>query len=331
MIQPEPEGSTQGYPLDSVEVLSDAMTTSLAAQVQFAPAPITKIKSALLSLEPKEIIHKSHKDTYPTIAGFSHTVKTSNIIRVNPHRFEGIFKDGDGALNSKNFKEVSITLITERFSRSDEVLKLKNFKKDASLKLSSYQIKKGRLIESLRKDHREPGLAHLCGQYSGRIVAWSRQTVLKGMMTSDYICGTNLGCPGYELRNFDIGELMLQMYSVHPGADKIQSRTPEALGIASSARDSRVKTDGQNERTIQTLEDMLRACAIDFGGNWDTHLPLVEFSYNNSYHSSVKSAPFEALYGMKFRTPIAWAEVDESKLIGSEIVQETTDKIVQIK
>nr|GEU29596.1 putative reverse transcriptase domain-containing protein [Tanacetum cinerariifolium] len=68
------------------------------------------------------------------------------------------------------------------------------------------------------------------------------------------------------------------------------------------------QTDGQSERTIQTLEDMLRACAIDFGGNWDTHLPLVEFSYNNSYQSSVKYAPFEALYGRKCQTPIAWAE-----------------------
>ncbi|GJZ05707.1 putative reverse transcriptase domain-containing protein [Tanacetum coccineum] len=68
------------------------------------------------------------------------------------------------------------------------------------------------------------------------------------------------------------------------------------------------ETDGQSERTIQTLEDMLRACAIDFGGNWDTHLPLVEFSYNNSYHTSVKCAPFEALYRRKCRTPIDWAE-----------------------
>nr|GEU86862.1 putative reverse transcriptase domain-containing protein [Tanacetum cinerariifolium] len=57
------------------------------------------------------------------------------------------------------------------------------------------------------------------------------------------------------------------------------------------------KTDGQSERTIQTLEDMLRACAIDFGKGWVNHLPLVEFSYNNSYHASIKAAPFEALYG----------------------------------
>nr|GEX94013.1 putative reverse transcriptase domain-containing protein [Tanacetum cinerariifolium] len=89
-----------------------------------------------------------------------------------------------------------------------------------------------------------------------------------------------------------------------------------------------LKTDGQSERTIQTLEDMLRACAIDFGGNWDTHLTLVELSYNNNYHSSVKCAPFEALYGRRCRTPIAWGKVGENKLIGPEIVQESTDKIL---
>nr|GEW01765.1 putative reverse transcriptase domain-containing protein [Tanacetum cinerariifolium] len=91
------------------------------------------------------------------------------------------------------------------------------------------------------------------------------------------------------------------------------------------------KTDGQSERTIQTLKDMLRACAMDFGGNWDTHLPLVEFSYNNSYHSSIKYAPFGALYGRRCQTPIAWTQVGEGKLLGPEIIQETTDKIVQIK
>ncbi|GKF03221.1 putative reverse transcriptase domain-containing protein [Tanacetum coccineum] len=60
-----------------------------------------------------------------------------------------------------------------------------------------------------------------------------------------------------------------------------------------------LETDGQSERTIQTLEDMLRACVIDFGKVWEIHLPLVEFSYNNSYHASIKAAPFEALYGRK--------------------------------
>ncbi|GJZ74078.1 putative reverse transcriptase domain-containing protein, partial [Tanacetum coccineum] len=81
------------------------------------------------------------------------------------------------------------------------------------------------------------------------------------------------------------------------------------------------QTNGHNERTIQNLEDMLRACVFDFGGNWDTHLPLVEFSYNNSYYTSVKCAPFEALYGSKCQTSIAWSEVGESQLIGPEIIQ----------
>ncbi|GJS49794.1 reverse transcriptase domain-containing protein [Tanacetum coccineum] len=91
------------------------------------------------------------------------------------------------------------------------------------------------------------------------------------------------------------------------------------------------QTDGQSEHTIQTLEDMLRACVLDFRGSWDVHLPLVEFSYNNSYHSSVRCAPFEALYGRKCRSPIMWAEVGEGQLIGPELVQETTEKISQIK
>ncbi|GJZ80806.1 putative reverse transcriptase domain-containing protein [Tanacetum coccineum] len=64
------------------------------------------------------------------------------------------------------------------------------------------------------------------------------------------------------------------------------------------------QTDGQSKRTIQMLEDMLRACVMDFGGSWDTHLPLVEFSYNNSYHTSIKYAPFDALYERKCRSPI---------------------------
>ncbi|GJZ41075.1 putative reverse transcriptase domain-containing protein [Tanacetum coccineum] len=89
--------------------------------------------------------------------------------------------------------------------------------------------------------------------------------------------------------------------------------------------------DGQNEHTIQTLEDMLRVCVLDFGGGWDVHHPLVEFSYNNSYHSSVRCAPFEALYGRKCRSLFMWAEVGEGQLIGPELVQETTEKISQIK
>ncbi|GJR10987.1 putative reverse transcriptase domain-containing protein [Tanacetum coccineum] len=87
------------------------------------------------------------------------------------------------------------------------------------------------------------------------------------------------------------------------------------------------ETDGQSERTIQTLEDMLRACVIDFGKGWERHLPLVEFSYNNSYHASSKATPFEALYGRKCRSPICWAKVGDVQLTRPEIIHETTKKI----
>ncbi|GJR40352.1 putative reverse transcriptase domain-containing protein [Tanacetum coccineum] len=91
------------------------------------------------------------------------------------------------------------------------------------------------------------------------------------------------------------------------------------------------QTDGQSERTIQTLEDMLCACVIDFGNGWVKHLPLVEFSYNNSYHASTKAAPFEALYRRNCRSLVCWAEAGQVQLTGPEMVQETTEKVIQIK
>nr|GEX02890.1 reverse transcriptase domain-containing protein [Tanacetum cinerariifolium] len=91
------------------------------------------------------------------------------------------------------------------------------------------------------------------------------------------------------------------------------------------------ETDRQSERTIQTLEDMLRACVIDFGKGWEKYLPLVEFSYNNSYHASIKAAPFEALYGRKCRSSVSWAKIRDVQLTRPEIIHETTEKIVQIR
>ncbi|GKC30687.1 putative reverse transcriptase domain-containing protein [Tanacetum coccineum] len=76
---------------------------------------------------------------------------------------------------------------------------------------------------------------------------------------------------------------------------------------------------------------MLRACVIDFGKGWDRHLPLIKFSYNNSYHTSIKAASFEALYGQKCRSPIFWAEVGDAQLTSPEIIHKTTEKIIQIK
>ncbi|GKA39192.1 putative reverse transcriptase domain-containing protein [Tanacetum coccineum] len=93
----------------------------------------------------------------------------------------------------------------------------------------------------------------------------------------------------------------------------------------------RPQTDGQCERTIQMLKDMLRASVIDFGNSWDQHLPLVELSYNNSYHTSIKAAPYEALYRRKCRSHVCWSEVGDSQLTGPELIRDTTEKIVHIK
>ena len=72
---------------------------------------------------------------------------------------------------------------------------------------------------------------------------------------------------------------------------------------------------------------MLRACVLDFKGSWEKYFPLVEFAYNNSYHSSIEMAPYEALYGRKCRSPLCWEEVGERKLLGPKIIQMTFEKI----
>ncbi|KAK9033560.1 hypothetical protein V6N11_049747 [Hibiscus sabdariffa] len=84
-----------------------------------------------------------------------------------------------------------------------------------------------------------------------------------------------------------------------------------------------LQTDGQSERVIRILEDMLRACLIDFGRNWEKNIPLVEFAYNNSYQTSIQMAPFEALYGQRCRTPICWSKLGENKVLGPQMIQDT--------
>ncbi|KAL5558610.1 hypothetical protein UlMin_034821 [Ulmus minor] len=84
------------------------------------------------------------------------------------------------------------------------------------------------------------------------------------------------------------------------------------------------QTDGQSERTIQILEDMLRACVLDFKGTWNRYLPLIEFSYNNSYQATIGMAPYEALYGRKCRSPVHWYETGETEVTTPEFVEDTT-------
>ncbi|GJS28737.1 reverse transcriptase domain-containing protein [Tanacetum coccineum] len=102
-------------------------------------------------------------------------------------------------------------------------------------------------------------------------------------------------------------------------------------GVPVSIISDRDPRFASSEGTIETVEDVLRACVIDFGSDWDKHLPLAEFSYNNSYHASIKAAPFKALYRRKCRSPVCWSEVGDAQLTGPEMIRETTEMIVQIK
>ena len=91
------------------------------------------------------------------------------------------------------------------------------------------------------------------------------------------------------------------------------------------------QTDGQSERTIQVLEDILRACVQDHKGSWEENLPLVEFAYNDSYQASIQMAPYEALYGRSCRSPLCWTEVGESSITGPDLIRDTSEKVSLIR
>ena len=91
------------------------------------------------------------------------------------------------------------------------------------------------------------------------------------------------------------------------------------------------QTDGQSERTIQILEDMLRACVLDFKGSWEDHLHLVEFSYNNSFQASIGMAPYAALYGRRCRSPLCWDDIGDSELLGPEMTVEAIGVVRDIR
>ncbi|GJX33773.1 putative reverse transcriptase domain-containing protein [Tanacetum coccineum] len=146
-----------------------------------------------------------------------------------------------------------------------------------------------------------------------------------------------LPCYG-DLRTVIMHESHKLKYSIYPSSEKMYQDMKKLYWWPNMKNDLGTSLDmstayhpqtyRQSERTIQTLEDMLCACAIDFGKGWVNHFP---FSYNNSYHASIKAAPFEALYGRKCRSPVCWTEVGEAQILGPELIQETTEKIIQIK
>ncbi|GJV84190.1 reverse transcriptase domain-containing protein [Tanacetum coccineum] len=149
------------------------------------------------------------------------------------------------------------------------------------------------------------------------------------------------------LRDLIMHESYKSKYSIHPGSDKMYQNLKklywwpnmkaiiaeyDTLGTQLDMSTSyHLETDRQSERTHSNTSKILlpEPVFIDFGKGWEKHLPLVEFSYNNSYHASIKAAPFEALYGRKCRSPVCWTKVGDVQLTGPEIIYETIEKIVQ--
>ena len=91
------------------------------------------------------------------------------------------------------------------------------------------------------------------------------------------------------------------------------------------------QTDGQTERVNQILEDMLRACVLTYGKDWERSLSFAEFSYNNSYQASLKIAPFEALYGRKCQTPLMRSVVGERSLFGLDMIKDAEEQVAKVR
>ncbi|KAG4195574.1 hypothetical protein ERO13_A06G117302v2 [Gossypium hirsutum] len=132
-----------------------------------------------------------------------------------------------------------------------------------------------------------------------------------------------------ELCIFDIVRLHGVPLSIVSGRDlrftsRFWKKLQEALGMKLHFSTAfHLQTDGQSERIIHILEDMLRCCILEFEGLWEHYLPLIEFAYNNSFQFSIKMAPYEALYGRKCCTPLYWTELSENKIHGVDLIKET--------
>ncbi|XP_070009616.1 uncharacterized protein [Nicotiana sylvestris] len=203
--------------------------------------------------------------------------------------------------------------------------------------ITAYASVQSSLVEHVKaKQDKDPYLVKLKeGVRNKEIIVFTlgSEEVLK---LNDRLCVPDVD----GLRKAIMEEAHSSRYSIHPGATKMyldfkelywwkgmKKQVPRLGTKVNLSTAFHPQTDGQAERAIQTLKDMLRAYVIGFGGNWDDHLPLIEFAYNNNYQVSIGMAPYEALYGRRCRSLVGWFEPVEVPLIGSEFVCEALEKV----
>ncbi|GKA03341.1 reverse transcriptase domain-containing protein [Tanacetum coccineum] len=206
---------------------------------------------------------------------------------------------------------------------------------------SKYSVHPGadKMYYDLRDMYWWPGMKKDIAEYQPKIPIWKWEGIVM-----DFVTKLPRTSSGHDIKWVIVDRLtksahflpMREDYKMERLArlylNEIVARHGVPISIISD-RDSRFTSRfWQSMReALGTRLDMSMAYHPQIDGSWDVHLPLVEFLYNNSYHSSVRCAPFKALYGRKCRSPIMWAEVGEGPLIGPELVQETTEKISHIK
>ncbi|GKC21911.1 putative reverse transcriptase domain-containing protein [Tanacetum coccineum] len=341
MIQPEPEGSTQGYLLDSVEVLR--FNTTAGNLVKEILLKLNLLDHGSILTDSKEYIKRD--------------------IETEARNLENIKNKDVGGMLIKNSKDPE-KLRTEKLEpRADGTLclngrswlpcygNLRTVIMHESHK-SKYSIHPGsdKMYQDMKKLYWWPNIKADIATYVSKCLTCAKVKAEHQRPSGLLVIVDRLTKSAIFvlMRETDPMEKLARMYLkevvTRHGipvsiicdhdprfASNFWRSLQKALGTSLDMSIAyHPQTDRQSERTIQTLEDMLCACAIDFGKSWVNHLPLVDFSYNNSYHTSIKAAPFEALYCRKCRSPVCWAEVGEVQLTGPEIVQETTEKIVQI-
>jgi len=180
-------------------------------------------------------------------------------------------------------------------------------------------------------------VTHLPQTFRGHDTIW---VIVDRLTKSAHFLAMNLRMPMTKLAQFYIREIM-RLHGVPSSivSDRDPRFTSRFWQTLQSVMGSKLtmssayhpQTDGQSERTIQSLEDFLRTCILDHLGAWNEVLPLIEFTYNNSFHASIDMAPYEALYDRRYRTPLCWYQDGEAALDGPELLEQTTEKVRMVR